>query len=104
MTTFTSIPKEIEAVLEQRSPTTSRREFLKTSGLLVVSFSAAAVTGAGPRAGGDAAGVVVQAAARIPTQTSDNSIRGSSFMETTRRPSTSARPIVARVRAQHFGR
>ncbi len=66
MTTFTSIPKEIEAVLEQRSPTTSRREFLKTSGLLVVSFSAAAVTGAGPRAGGDATGVVVQAAGPYP--------------------------------------
>ena len=66
MTTFTSIPKEIEAVLEQRSPTTSRREFLKTSGLLVVSFSAAAVTGAGLRAGGDAAGVVVQAAGPYP--------------------------------------
>ena len=40
MTTFTKIPKHIEDVL------TSRRKFLKTSGLLVVSFGAAAA-GAG---------------------------------------------------------
>jgi CO/xanthine dehydrogenase Mo-binding subunit len=40
MTTFTKIPKHIEDVL------TSRRRFLKTSGLLVVSFGAAAA-GAG---------------------------------------------------------
>ena len=46
MTTFTKVPKAIEDVLANRSPTTSRRDFLKTSGALVVSFSAAAVTGA----------------------------------------------------------
>ena len=50
MTTFTRIPKQIEHVLEQRSPQTSRRDFLKTSGLLVVSVGAAAVTSAGPLA------------------------------------------------------
>ena len=44
MTTFTSIPKEIEDVLEQRSSATSRRDFLKTSGVFVVSFGAAAVS------------------------------------------------------------
>ena len=67
MTTFTSIPKQIEEVLEKRSPTTSRRDFLKTSGLLVVSFSTATVTGARPLAaagGGEAAGA--QAAGPYP--------------------------------------
>ena len=67
MTTFTSIPKEIEDVLEQRNPATSRRDFLKTSGIFVVSFSAAAVTGAGPlaaAAGGEAA--AAQAAGPYP--------------------------------------
>ena len=56
MTTFTRIPEQIEDVLKKRSPTTSRRDFLKSSGLLVVSVSAA-VTGAGPvaaAAGGEA--------------------------------------------------
>ena len=47
MTTFTSIPKEIEDVLEQRIAGTSRRDFLKTSGVFAVSFSAAAVSPAG---------------------------------------------------------
>jgi len=40
MTAFTSIPKHIEEVLES-SGKSSRRTFLKTSGLFVVSFSAA---------------------------------------------------------------
>ncbi len=43
MTPFTNIPTHIEDLLEQRHGTTSRRDFLKTSGMLVVSFSAAAV-------------------------------------------------------------
>ena len=67
MTTLTSLPKEIEAVLERRYPTASRRDFLKASGLIVVSFSAAAVTGAVPLAvatAGDAAGA--QAAGPYP--------------------------------------
>ena len=45
MTTFTNIPKQVEEVLEKWNGTTSRRNFLKSSGLLVVSFSAAAVAG-----------------------------------------------------------
>jgi nicotinate dehydrogenase subunit B len=41
MTTFTSIPKQVEEALENRSGTTSRRDFLKKTGVLVVSLSAA---------------------------------------------------------------
>ena len=44
MTPFTSVPKTIEAALERRGAT--RRDFLKTSGLMVVSFGAATVPGA----------------------------------------------------------
>src|SRR5919198_758397 len=40
MTAFTNIPKQVEEVLEKWNTTTSRRNFLKSSGLLVVSFSA----------------------------------------------------------------
>src|SRR5437870_3653929 len=40
MTAFTNIPKQIEEALE-KATTTSRRGFLKSSGLLVVSLSAA---------------------------------------------------------------
>ena len=43
MRDFTRIPKEVEDVLEGRSGKTSRRDFLKSSGLFVVSLSAAAV-------------------------------------------------------------
>ena len=46
MTTFTKVPEAIEDLLEKQHTTTSRREFLKTSGALVVSFSTAAVTSA----------------------------------------------------------
>ncbi len=46
MTIFTNVPKAVKDVLENLSPSTSRRDFLKTSGALVVSFSATAVTGA----------------------------------------------------------
>ena len=45
MTTFTKVPQAIEDVLEDRHATTSRRDFLKTSGALGVSFGAAGVTG-----------------------------------------------------------
>src|SRR3989440_8077768 len=41
MNAFTNIPKQVEEVLEKWNATTSRRNFLKSSGLLVVSFSAA---------------------------------------------------------------
>ncbi len=49
MTIFTSIPKQVEEVLEQWNGPLSRRTFLKGSGLLVVSIGATAV--AGPFAG-----------------------------------------------------
>jgi CO/xanthine dehydrogenase Mo-binding subunit len=41
MTTFTNIPKHVEEELEKWTLTPSRRNFLKSAGLLVVSFSAA---------------------------------------------------------------
>jgi nicotinate dehydrogenase subunit B len=40
MTSFTKIPKQVEDAVRKWSGTTSRRDFLKSSGLLVVSFSA----------------------------------------------------------------
>ena len=40
MTTATGIPKQVEEVLEKWNVTTSRRNLLKSAGLLVVSFSA----------------------------------------------------------------
>lgn len=43
MTTFTSVPKQVEELLEEWHGATSRRTFLKGSGLLVVSFTAAAM-------------------------------------------------------------
>ena len=67
MTTFTNIPKAIEDVLENRNPLTSRRDFLKTSGAFVVSFSTATVTGTNALAavaGGGAA--LAQAAGPYP--------------------------------------
>ena len=44
MTTFTNIPKQIEEAIEKWQGTTSRRDFLKNSGMFVVSFSAAAMS------------------------------------------------------------
>src|SRR4051812_38012405 len=46
MTNFTPIPSEIEKALEKSISKPSRRDFLKKSGRLVVSFSAASVVGA----------------------------------------------------------
>ena len=60
MTPFTTIPAHIEDLLEERIATTSRRDFLKTSGMLVVSFGAAAV------AGPFVTGVSAQAAGMYP--------------------------------------
>ena len=60
MTTFTSIPRKLEEVLGTQNSATSRRHFLKTSGFIVVSFGAAAVTGTGPfaaAAGSEGAGI-----------------------------------------------
>ena len=45
MTTFTTIPPHIEDLLEKQNGTASRRDFLKTSGMLVVSISAAGIAG-----------------------------------------------------------
>jgi len=45
MTTFTSVPKQVEEVLERWNGGLSRRTFLKGSGLLVVSVGATAVAG-----------------------------------------------------------
>src|SRR5436309_279841 len=39
MSTFTNIPKQVEEVLEKWNIMTSRRNFIKSSGLLVVRFS-----------------------------------------------------------------
>ena len=44
MTIFTNIPKQVEEVMEKWNGSTSRRNFLKGSGLLVVSFGAAMAT------------------------------------------------------------
>src|SRR5438552_18275132 len=41
MTAFTNIPKQVEEVLEKWNIKTSRRNFLRSSGLLVVSCTAA---------------------------------------------------------------
>ena len=46
METFTRIPREIEDLLDTLSGTTSRRQFLKGSGLFVVSLSGAGQAGA----------------------------------------------------------
>src|SRR5438477_10567161 len=54
MTPFTNIPKHVEEVLEKWNGATSRRKFLKRSGMLVVSFSAAAVAGTPLIGGGNA--------------------------------------------------
>ena len=45
MTMFTPIPKRVEQLLDEFHGTLSRRSFLKGSGLLVVSFGAAAAAG-----------------------------------------------------------
>jgi nicotinate dehydrogenase subunit B len=45
MTTFTIVPKQVEELLAQYNGTLSRRNFIKGSGLLVVSVGAVAVAG-----------------------------------------------------------
>jgi len=68
MATFTNIPKQVEELLEKWNGTTSRRGFLKGSGLLIVSFSAAAIADANPlspEASADAA-AIAQAAGPYP--------------------------------------
>jgi nicotinate dehydrogenase subunit B len=46
MRSFTNVPKQVEEVLDKWGGATSRRQFLKHSGLMVVSVSAAAMTNA----------------------------------------------------------
>ncbi len=58
MTTFTSIPKQIKEVLERRNGSTSRRDFLKGSGMFVVSLSAVVVTDAHALSVASASGAV----------------------------------------------
>jgi CO/xanthine dehydrogenase Mo-binding subunit len=58
MTAFTNIPKQVEEELENRSGTTSRRNLLKTAGMLVVSFSGVATGPLTPSARAQAAAPV----------------------------------------------
>ena len=66
MTAFTNVPKEVEETLERTKSTTSRRNFLKTSGLFVVSMSTVAVTGAGGLATRSGQAAAPQAAGPYP--------------------------------------
>ncbi len=66
MTTFTNIPRAIEDVLQSRIPSTSRREFLRSSGALVVSFSATAVAGTDALAAVGGEGALARAAGPYP--------------------------------------
>ena len=90
MTPFTNIPKQVEQSLEYANGTTSRRNFLKNAGLLVVSVSASGSGALIPAASAQTP-AAAQAAGLIPTRTFDSSIRGSSFTRTTQRPSTSGK-------------
>ena len=45
MTTFTAVPRHIEELMARSSGTLSRRGFLKSAGLLVVSAGAASLAG-----------------------------------------------------------
>ena len=61
--TFTNVPKQVEQALEHLNATTSRRSFLKSSGLLVVSLSASPLVTA---AAGQAAAAAQQGAGPYP--------------------------------------
>jgi CO/xanthine dehydrogenase Mo-binding subunit len=56
MTPFSRIPKHIEETVERSAAATSRRDFLKTSGMLVVGLGVAPMTLAEPLAAGAAQG------------------------------------------------
>jgi nicotinate dehydrogenase subunit B len=58
MTTFTKVPKQVEEALDKWSGTTSRRGLLKSAGMLVVSFGAAATRPFAPEAKGQAPAAV----------------------------------------------
>jgi nicotinate dehydrogenase subunit B len=64
MTTFTNVPKAVEKLLEEGTGAISRRNFLKGSGLLVVSVGAAAFAPLG--AAGAEAGAIAQGAGPYP--------------------------------------
>jgi len=67
MTPFTKIPTQVEERLEAWNGTRSRRNFLRDSGLLVVSFSAAGFVGAGAfGSGAEAAAAMAQAGGPYP--------------------------------------
>ena len=68
MTTFTNVPKQVEELLEEGNGPISRRNFLKGSGLLVVSVGAAAIAHANPLdpAPGAGAGALAQGAGPYP--------------------------------------
>ena len=60
MTSFTDVPNEVDAILERSRGTTSRRTFLRNSGMFVVSISASTIVNAtplSPGAGGGRAGM-----------------------------------------------
>ena len=54
MTTFTKIPKQVEDVLENMGGTISRRDLLKSAGMLVVSFAAVGTSPVTPPASAQA--------------------------------------------------
>src|SRR5262245_30195320 len=64
MTTFTNVPKQIEELLEKSGA--SRRDFLKTSGMLVVSVGAAAIGGPFAPETSAAASALLQGAGPYP--------------------------------------
>ena len=68
MTAFTEIPKQIKDEMEKWNGASSRRDFLKSSGLFVVSFSAVAIADASllSAASGSQAGGAAQAAGPYP--------------------------------------
>ncbi len=68
MTIFTKLPKVIEEEMGNQTASTSRRDFLKNSGALVVSFGTTAVTGTASLAEveGSAAAISSQAAGPYP--------------------------------------
>jgi len=66
MTTFTNIPKQVEEELEKWNVSPSRRNFLKSAGLLVVSFSAAGTDPLITRASAQAPAATSQGAGPYP--------------------------------------
>ena len=98
MTTFTTIPAQVEELLALRDGTLSRRDFIRGSGLLVVSIGAAAL------AGPFAADASAQAAGPYPDPDFRQLDSWIVIDEQTPRPSTSARPTAVRAQAPPSGR